>query len=114
VHDPLVFRGQVEWLRIEARIEEQSRWLLVDLDYTYAVHDTEGASRAVNHNEPLAGVVGILEAKELGSVETGVWRVGEHVLEKLPAVREVTVRATDQSMLEAHAVAGFKVIRTFR
>jgi hypothetical protein len=114
VYDPLVFLGQVEWLRIEARIEEQSRWLLVDLDYTHAAqHDTEGASRVVNHNEPLAGVVDIL-AKELGSVETVVWRVGEHVLEKFPAVREVTVRATDQSMLEAHAVAGFKVIRTFR
>jgi dihydroneopterin aldolase len=113
VHDPLVFREQVEWLRIEARIEEQSRWLLVDLDYTYAAHDTEGASRVVNHNEPLAGVVDIL-AKELGSVETVVWRVGEHVLEKFPAVGEVAVTATDQSMLEAHAVAGFKVIRTFR
>ena len=37
----------------------------------------------------------------------------EHVLERLLAVREVMVSATDQRMLEARAVAGFQVIRTF-
>ena len=112
--EPLVFRGRVESLRIEARFEGQPRSLLVDLDYAYAVQDTEDASSVVNHDDLLTGVASVLEAQELVSVEKGVWRVGEHVLERFPAVREVTVGATDQRMLEAHAVAGFKVIRTFR
>ena len=79
----------------------------------YAVQDTEGAPRVVNHADLLTSVVGVLEAQELGSVETGVGRVVEHVLERFLAVREVTVSATDQRMLKARAVAGFQVIHTF-
>jgi dihydroneopterin aldolase len=112
--DPLLFRGQVESLRVTARFDGQPETLLVDLDYAYAVQDAEGASRAMDHGDILTEVVGVLEVQELGSVETGVLRVGEHVLERFPAVREVTVSATDQRVLEAHAVAGFKVTRTFR
>jgi dihydroneopterin aldolase len=114
VRDPLVFRGQVESLRITARFEGHPHTLLVDLDYAYAVRDAEDASDVVNHGDLLAGVIGVLEAQELRSVEAGVLRVGEHVLERFPAIREVMVSATDQRTLEAHAVAGFKVIRTFR
>jgi dihydroneopterin aldolase len=110
----LLFRGRVEALRITARFDGQPETLLVDLDYAYAVRDTEDASRAVNHDDLLAGVIGVLEAQELRSVETGVWRVGEHVLENFPAVTEITVSATEQRMLEAHAVSGFTVTRTFR
>jgi ATP-dependent Clp protease ATP-binding subunit ClpA len=51
-----------------------------DLDSTYALRDPEDA-----------------------------WRVGEHVLENVPAVRELTVSVTDQRMLEARTVS-----RTFR
>jgi dihydroneopterin aldolase len=68
----------------------------------------------VNHDDLLTGVTGVLEAQELRSVETGVWRVGEHVLENFPAVREITVSVTDQRMLEARTVSGFTVSRTFR
>jgi hypothetical protein len=111
--DPLLFRGQVESLRITARLDGQPETLLLDLDYAYAVQDAEDASSVMDHDDILTEVAGVLEARELGSVEAGVWRVGQHVLEGFPAIREVTVSATDQRMLEAHTVAGFKVIRTF-
>jgi dihydroneopterin aldolase len=110
----LLFRGRVESLRITARLDGQPETLLVDLDYAYVVRDTEDASSAVNHHDLLTGVTGVLEAQELRSIEMGVWRVGEHVLEDFPAVREITVTATDQRMLEAHTVSGFTVSRTFR
>jgi ATP-dependent Clp protease ATP-binding subunit ClpA len=110
----LLFRGQVESLRITARLDGQPETLLIDLDYAYAVQDTEDASRMVNHDDLLAGVIGVLEAQELRSIETGVWRVGEHILETFPAVTEITVSATDQRMLEANTISGFTVSRTFR
>jgi ATP-dependent Clp protease ATP-binding subunit ClpA len=87
--------------------------LLLDVDYAYAVQDAEEGSSVMDHDDILTEVAGVLEARELGSVEAGVWRVGQHVLEGFPAIREVTVSATDQRMLEAHTVAGFKVTRTF-
>jgi dihydroneopterin aldolase len=110
----LLFRGKVTSLQISARVDGQPETLLVDLDYAYAVRDTEDASRAVNHEDLLTSVAGVLEAGELGSIETGIWRAGEHVLENFPAVTEITVSATEQRMLEAHAVSGFTVTRTFR
>ena len=112
--DPTLFRGQVESLRITALRDGQPETLLVDLDYVYEVHGVEDASRVVDHGDVLAEVAGILEARELRSVEAGVLKVGEQVLEKFSALREVTVSATEQRVLESHAVAGFKVIRTFR
>jgi len=110
----LLFRGKVTSLRIGARLGDQAQTLLVDLDYTYAVRDTEDASRAVNHDDLLTGVTGVLEAGELGSVEAGIWKAGEYVLESLPSITEITVSASEQRMLEAHAVSGFTVTRTFR
>jgi Clp amino terminal domain, pathogenicity island component len=111
--EPLLFRGQVESLRITVRLDGQSETLLLDLDYAYTVQDAADASSVMDHDDILTEVAGVLVARELGSVEAGVWRVGQHVLEGFPAIREVTVSATDQRMLEAHTVAGFKVIRTF-
>jgi len=110
----LLFRGRVESLRTSARFDGQPETLLIDLDYAYAVRDTEDASGAVNHDDLLTGVIGVLEAQEPRSIETGVWRVGEHVLEHFPAITEITVSATDQRMLGAHTVSGFTVSRTFR
>jgi dihydroneopterin aldolase len=110
----LLFRGRVESLRITARFDGQPETLLLDLDYAYMIRDTEDASSAVNHDDLLTGVIGVLEAQELRSIEMGIWRVGEHVLENFPAVTEITVSATDQRMLEAHTVSGFTVSRTFR
>jgi hypothetical protein len=112
--DWLLFRGRVEALRITARLGGQPETLLLDLDYAYAVRDTEDASSVVNHDDLLTGAIGVLEARDLGSIEAGVWRVGEHVLENFPAVTEITVSATDRRMLEAHTVSGFTVSRTFR
>jgi dihydroneopterin aldolase len=110
----LLFRGKATSLRIGARIGDQRQTLLVDLDYIYAVRDTEDASKAVNHDDLLAGVAGVLEAGEFGTAEAGILEVGEYVLESFPYVTEVTVSATEQRMLEAHAVSGFTVTRTFR
>jgi len=114
VGNQLLFRGKVTSLRIGARLGDQAQTLLVDLDYTYAVRDTEDASRAVNHDDLLTGVAGVLEAGELGSVEAGIWKAGEYVLESFPSITEITVSATEQRTLEAHAVSGFTVTRTFR
>jgi dihydroneopterin aldolase len=110
----LLFRGNATSLRISARVGDQTQTLLVDLDYTYAVGDTEDASMAVNHADLLAGVAEILETQEFRSIEAGIWRTGEYVLENFPAVREITVSASEQRMLEAHAVSAFTVTRTFR
>jgi ATP-dependent Clp protease ATP-binding subunit ClpA len=110
----LLFRGRVESLRITARFDGQPETLLLDLDYAYAVRDTEDAAGVVNHDDLLTSVIEVLEAQEFRSIETGVWRVGEHVLENFPAVTEITVSATNQRMLEAHTVSGFTVSRTFR
>ena len=109
-----LFRGHVESLRITARFDGQPETLLIDLDYAYAVRDTEDAARVVNHDDLLTGVIQVLEARELRSIEMGVLRVGEHVLENFPAVTEITVSATDQRMLEAHTISGFTVSRTLR
>ena len=110
----LLFRGKVTSLRIGARVDGQPESLLVDLDYAYAVRDTEDASKAVNHDDLLAGVIEVIEAQEFRSIETGIWKVGEYVLENFPSITEITVGATEQRMLEAHAVSGFTVTRTFR
>ena len=110
----LLFRGKVTSLRIGARVDGQPETLLVDLDYAYAVRDTEDASKAVNHDDLLAGVIEVIEAQEFRSIETGIWKVGEYVLENFPSITEITVGATEQRMLEAHAVSGFTVTRTFR
>jgi dihydroneopterin aldolase len=110
----LLFRGKVTSLRIGARVDGQPETLLVDLDYAYAVRDTEDASKAVNHDDLLAGVIEVIEAQEFRSIETGIWKVGEYVLENFPSITEITVGATEQRMLEAHAVSGLTVTRTFR
>jgi hypothetical protein len=73
----LLFRGKATSLRIGARIGDQRQTLLVDLDYSYVVRDTEDASMAVNHDDLLSGVAGVLEAGEFGSAEAGIWQVGE-------------------------------------
>jgi Clp amino terminal domain, pathogenicity island component len=112
--DPLLFRGRVGSLRITARFDDQPETLLLDLDYAYAVPDTEDATGVVDHDDLLAGATGVLEARDLGSIEAGVLKVGEYVLESFPAVTEITVSATDQRVLEAHEVSGFTISRIFR
>ena len=87
----VVFRGRVTSLKISPRSSDQPQTLSVDLDYVYAVPDTEVASRAVNHEDLLTGVAEILETQEFRSVETGIWRAAEHVLETFSAIREITI-----------------------
>jgi hypothetical protein len=86
----------------------------VDLDYAYAVGDTEDASEALAHDDLLTSVAEVLEAGEFGSIGGAIWKVGKHTLEHFPAIREITVGATEQRMIKTYTVAGFTVIRTFR
>ena len=110
----LLFRGRVDSLRVNVRLGDRPETLLVDLDYAYAVVDTEDASKALPHDDLLTSVAGVLEARGFGSVERAIWEAGKRALEDFPAVTEITVGATEQRRLEAHAVSGFSVIRTFR
>ncbi|MDQ4128029.1 MAG: hypothetical protein M3151_08810 [Actinomycetota bacterium] len=110
----MLFWGRVGALRVTARFDGQPGMLLVDLDYAYAVRDTEDAVKVVGHDDLLASAIAVLEARELESIETGVLGVGERVLEIFPAIREITVGITDERVLEAHAVSAFTVFRTFR
>ena len=110
----LLFRGRVDSLRANVRLEDRPETLLVDLDYAYAVADNEDASKALPHDDLLTSVAGVLEGGGFGSVEGAIWEAGKRALQNFPAIREITVGATEQRMLEAHAVSGFAVIRTFR
>ena len=110
----LLFRGRVDSLRINVRLGDRPETLLVDLDYAYAVADPADASKALSHDDLLTSVAGVLEAGGFGSLEGAIWEAGKRALEDFPAITEITVGATEQRMLEAHAVSGFGVIRTFR
>ncbi len=110
----MLFRERVGSLRATGRLDGRLGTLIVDLDYTYVVQDAEDTAGMVGHHELLTGVLAVLEARELRSIEVGVSRVGERVLEGFPAVREVTVGVTDGRVLEDHAVSAFTVSRSFK
>jgi len=114
VRNRMLFRGRVASLQISARVDGRPQTLLVDLDYVYAVRDSEDASGALNHDELLEGVAAILEGQEFPSVETGIMKAGEHGLERFPAVREITISATRERALEGRASSSITVTRTFR
>lgn len=112
--DPTRYRGRIRALRVTVNVNSDPQTLMVDLDYAYAVQDGEDASGMLNHDDIITGVVGILKARELGTVETIVSTVGEYVLSEFPAVGDVTVSITVDRMLEAYGVSGFEVVRVFR
>ena len=110
----MLFRGRVASLQISARVDDQPQTLLVDLDYVYAVRDSDEPSGPMEHDELLASVVGCLEGNELESVEAGIQGVGELILQGFPAVREVTISATRERALEGRTTSSITVTRTFR
>ncbi len=110
----MLFRGRVASLQIRARVDDQPHTLLVDLDYVYAVRDSDEPSVPMAHDELLDSVVGCLEGNEFGSVEAGIQGVGELILQGFPEVREVTISATRESALQGGAASSITVTRTFR
>ena len=110
----MLFRGRVEALEIGARVEGQHLTLLVDLDSTYAVRDSDEPSAAMEHDELLDVAVACLEGSELGSVEEGIREAGELILQRFLAVREVTIGATRERALEGRTASSITVTPTFR
>ena len=110
----MLFRGRVASLQIRARVDDQPQTLLVDLDYVYAVRDSDEPSVPMAHVELLDSVVGCFERNEFGSVEAGIQGVGELILQGFPAVREVTISATRERALQGGAASSITVTRTFR
>ena len=114
MRNQMLFRGRVASLQISARVDDQPQTLLVDLDYVYAVRDSDEPSVPMAHDELLDSVVGCLERNEFGSVEAGIQGVGELVLQGFPVVREVTISATRERAIEGRTTSSITVTRTFR
>ena len=110
----MLFRGRVASLQIRARVDDQPHTLLVDLDYVYAVRDSDEPPVPMAHDELLDSVVGCLERSEFGSVEAGIQGVGELVLQGVPVVREVTINATRERAIEGRTTSSITMTRTFR
>jgi hypothetical protein len=85
----MLFRGRVGSIEVGARFAELDLSLLVDLDCTYAVRDTDKSSETIDHEGLLDRVVGISEGGDLGSVEAGIQESGMASLEHFPAPREI-------------------------
>jgi dihydroneopterin aldolase len=86
----------------------------VDLDYAYAVRDTDRSSETMDHGGLLERVVGVLEGGDFGSVEAGIQEAGMASLEHFPALREIKIGATREHALEGRAALALTVTRTFR
>jgi ATP-dependent Clp protease ATP-binding subunit ClpA len=110
----MLFRGRVGSIEVGARFGELDLSLLVDLDYAYAVRDTDKSSETMDHEGLLDRVVGILEGGDLGSVEAGIQESGMASLEHFPALREIEIAATREHALEGRANLALTVTRTFR
>ncbi len=110
----MLFRGRVGALEVGARVGGLDLTLLVDLDYAYAVRDTDRSSETMDHGGLLDRVVGVLEGGDLGSVEAGIQEAGMASLEHFPALREIEIGATREHALEGRAALALTVTRTFR
>lgn len=110
----MLFRGRVGALEVGAFVGGLDLALLVDLDYAYAVRDTERSSEMMDQGALLARVVGVLEGGDLGSVEAGIQQVGIAFLERLPVLREIKIGATREHALEGCTGLDLTVTRTFR
>jgi dihydroneopterin aldolase len=110
----MLFRGRVSALEVGARVGGLDLTLLVDLDYAYAVRDTDTSRDPMDHAGLLDCVVGVLEGGDLGSVEAGIQESGMASLEHFPALREIEISATREHALEGRAALDLTVTRTFR
>ncbi len=87
--------------------------LRVDLEYVYEARGVDDVSGVVDYGVLLEGVARALERAEFQLLETGARMVGEHVLGRFPAVRQVTVTVTKVRVPVARAVSGVSVEATF-
>lgn len=110
----MLFRGRIASLQVSVRLAGRPRELLVDLNYAYAVRDTDESPGVLDHDGLLDRVVGVLEGNEYRSVEAGVLKAGELVLDHFPEVHEVEISAVRERLLERRTASGITVSRTFR
>ncbi len=113
-------RARVEGLLVHVRCgvtdEERAlpQALRVDLEYVYRAGEGDEIEETVDYGAVLQDVAGLLEREEFRLLETGMRRVGGHVLEGFPAILEATVRVTKLNVPVARAVSGVSVEATFR
>ena len=115
-----VVRARVEGLLVHTRCgvtdEERAlpQALRVDLEYMYRAGEGDEIEETVDYGVVLRDVAGLLEREEFRLLETGMRRVGAHVLEGFPAILKATVRVTKLNVPVARVVSGVSVEATFR
>lgn len=114
-----MMRARVEGLLIHAHcgvtVEERAsrQTLQVDLEYTYQAGEGDEIEQTIDYGGVLRGVAEVLEQEEFKLLETGVRRVGKHVLSGYPEIREINVRVTKLNVPVAQTVSGVSVEATF-
>ncbi len=113
-------RARVDGLLVHARCgvtdEERAlpQALRVDLQYTYRAGEGDELDETVDYGVIIEGVAGLLEREEFRLLETGARMVGEHILDSVQSIWEITVRVTKLHVPIARAVSGVSVEVTFR
>ena len=96
----------------EERVLPQA--LRVELDNLYEAEMGDELAGAVNYRAIIEYVAGVLEKEEFRLLETGVRRMGEHVLSGFPRVRRTIVCDTEVRVPVARTVSGVSLEATFR
>ena len=114
------FRARVNGLvtHVHCGVSEAERALpqalQVDLDYSYEAEVSDDLAGTVDYGALAEGVAELLEREEFKLLETGVRRIGDHVLGEFSAVAEVTVSVTKLRVPVARTLSGVSVSATFR
>jgi dihydroneopterin aldolase len=112
-----MMRALVEGLLVHAHcgvtVEERAsrQTLQVDLEYTYRAGEGDEIEHTIDYGGVLRAEV--LEREEFKLLETGVRRVGKHVLSGYSEIREINVRVTKLNVPVAQTVSGVSVEATF-
>lgn len=114
-----MIRARVEGLLVYARCgvtdaeRASPQALRVDLEYTYRAGEGDEIDQTVDYGVVLREVAELLEREEFKLLETGVRRVGKHVLGGYPEIRGINVRVTKLNVPVAQTVSGVSVEATF-
>ena len=114
------FRARVNGLVVHVRCgvsgEERAlpQALRVDLDYSYEAEVADDLAGTADYGALVEGVAELLEREEFKLLETGVRRIGDHVLNEFPTVAEVTVSVTKLKVPVARTLSGVSVSAIFR
>ncbi len=99
-------------------VQGAGRWafqtLRGDLEYAYAVRDTDETFQMMYHKAPLDRVLGMFGGDELKSVKAGIQEASMDSLEHFPALREIEIGTIREYTLEGSAASDLTVTRTFR